>query len=57
VGFPPFRGGIFRYIETMGLANFVALADKYADQGPLYQVTDGMRDMAASGQSYFSQSA
>jgi 3-hydroxyacyl-CoA dehydrogenase/enoyl-CoA hydratase/3-hydroxybutyryl-CoA epimerase/enoyl-CoA isomerase len=57
LGFPPFRGGIIRYIETMGLANFVALADKYADLGPIYQITDGVREMAASGKSYFSQSA
>ncbi|MGQ8366252.1 fatty acid oxidation complex subunit alpha FadB [Glaciecola sp. 1036] len=53
LGFPPFRGGIFRYIETLGLANFVALADKYAHLGPIYQVSDGVREMAASGKSYF----
>lgn len=57
LGFPPFRGGVFRYIETMGLANFVALADKYADLGPIYRISDGVREMAASGKSYFSQSA
>jgi 3-hydroxyacyl-CoA dehydrogenase/enoyl-CoA hydratase/3-hydroxybutyryl-CoA epimerase/enoyl-CoA isomerase len=56
LGFPPFRGGIFRYIETMGLANFVALADKYASLGPIYQISDGVREMASSGKSYFSQS-
>ena len=55
LGFPPFRGGIFRYIETMGLANFVALADKYADLGPIYQLSDGVRQMAAEGKSYFEQ--
>jgi 3-hydroxyacyl-CoA dehydrogenase/enoyl-CoA hydratase/3-hydroxybutyryl-CoA epimerase/enoyl-CoA isomerase len=55
LGFPPFKGGIFRYIETMGLANFVALADKYADLGPIYQITNGVREMAASNQSYFAQ--
>ncbi|MFT5312096.1 MAG: 3-hydroxyacyl-CoA dehydrogenase/enoyl-CoA hydratase/3-hydroxybutyryl-CoA epimerase [Paraglaciecola sp.] len=53
LGFPPFKGGIFRYIETMGLANFVALADKYADLGPVYQLSDGVREMAASNKSYF----
>ncbi|WP_395345188.1 fatty acid oxidation complex subunit alpha FadB [Ningiella sp. W23] len=53
LGFPPFRGGIFRYIETMGLDRFVELADKYAELGPIYQITDGVRDMAASGKSYF----
>lgn len=53
LGFPPFRGGIFRYIETMGLSNFVALADKFADLGPIYQISDGVREMAASNKSYF----
>lgn len=53
LGFPPFRGGIFRYIETLGLSNFVALADKYAHLGAIYQVTDGVREMAAAGKSYF----
>ena len=53
LGFPPFKGGIFRYIETMGLANFVALADKYAELGPVYQISDGVREMAASNKSYF----
>ena len=53
VGFPPFRGGIFRYIETMGLANFVALAEKYSHLGELYTLTDQVKKMAAEGQSYF----
>ncbi|MBY6064219.1 fatty acid oxidation complex subunit alpha FadB [Pseudidiomarina sediminum] len=53
LGFPPFRGGPFRYLETMGLANFVALADQYAHLGEMYHVTDGLRDMAQAGKSYF----
>ena len=53
VGFPPFRGGALRYIDTVGLANFVELADKYKDLGALYHVTDKMREMAANGESYF----
>ncbi|MFC3123314.1 fatty acid oxidation complex subunit alpha FadB [Agaribacter flavus] len=53
LGFPPFRGGIFRYIETMGLKNFVALADQYAHLGAIYQISDGVREMAANNRSYF----
>lgn len=53
IGFPPFRGGAFRYLETMGLKNFVELADKYAHLGEMYQVTDGLRQKAAAGESYF----
>jgi 3-hydroxyacyl-CoA dehydrogenase/enoyl-CoA hydratase/3-hydroxybutyryl-CoA epimerase/enoyl-CoA isomerase len=53
IGFPPFRGGALRYIDTVGLANFVEMADKYKDISPLYHVTDKMREMAANGESYF----
>ena len=53
LGFPPFRGGPLRYVDTLGLANFVALADKYAHLGEIYQVTDKTRAMADNGQYFF----
>ncbi|MTI14321.1 fatty acid oxidation complex subunit alpha FadB [Sansalvadorimonas verongulae] len=56
VGFPPFRGGAIRYIEEMGLQNFVDLCDKYADLGPLYAPTENLRKMAAEGKTFYSQS-
>jgi 3-hydroxyacyl-CoA dehydrogenase/enoyl-CoA hydratase/3-hydroxybutyryl-CoA epimerase/enoyl-CoA isomerase len=54
IGFPPFRGGAIRYLEILGLDNFIVAADKYAHLGEIYQVTDGLREMAASDKSYFS---
>jgi 3-hydroxyacyl-CoA dehydrogenase/enoyl-CoA hydratase/3-hydroxybutyryl-CoA epimerase/enoyl-CoA isomerase len=53
LGFPPFRGGPLRYVDTLGLSNFVALADKYAHLGEIYQVTDKTRAMAANGDCFF----
>ncbi|CDZ93051.1 fatty acid oxidation complex subunit alpha FadB [Pseudomonas saudiphocaensis] len=53
IGFPPFRGGALRYIDSIGVAEFVALADKYADLGPLYQPTAKLREMAANGQRFY----
>ena len=53
VGFPPFRGGIFRWIDSIGIDNFVAMADKYKHLGKLYEVTDPQREMAASGSKYY----
>ncbi|WP_461535419.1 fatty acid oxidation complex subunit alpha FadB [Spongorhabdus nitratireducens] len=53
VGFPPFRGGGLRYIDEMGVQAFVDLCDKYADLGPLYQPTEGLRKMAAEGKTFY----
>ncbi|SHI23654.1 fatty acid oxidation complex subunit alpha FadB [Ferrimonas marina] len=53
LGFPPFRGGVFRYLDTLGLDRFVAMADDLAHLGPLYQVTDKLRAMAADGQRFY----
>ena len=53
IGFPPFRGGALRYIDSIGVAQFVALADQYADLGALYHPTAKLREMAKNGQSFF----
>ena len=53
IGFPPFRGGAIRYLEILGLDNFIVSADKYAHLGEIYQVTDGLREMSRAGKSYF----
>ncbi|GAA5218749.1 fatty acid oxidation complex subunit alpha FadB [Corallincola platygyrae] len=53
LGFPPFRGGVCRYLDQMGIDNFIAQADELAHLGPLYQVTDGLRQMAAEGKRFF----
>ncbi|TBV09192.1 fatty acid oxidation complex subunit alpha FadB [Stutzerimonas kirkiae] len=53
IGFPPFRGGALRYIDAIGVAEFVALADRYADLGALYQPTAKLREMAANGQRFY----
>ena len=57
IGFPPFRGGAIRYLETLGLETFIEMADKYAHLGEIYHVTSGLREMAASGKSFFNQQA
>lgn len=53
IGFPPFRGGALRYIDSIGLAEFCKLTEKYADLGPLYQPTEGLKEMAKAGKKYF----
>ncbi|MAR92417.1 MAG: fatty acid oxidation complex subunit alpha FadB [Pseudomonadota bacterium] len=53
IGFPPFRGGALKYIDSIGVKQFVELCDKYQELGPLYQPTDKLRDMAANGKSFY----
>ena len=54
IGFPPFRGGALRYIDSIGIEEFNKIADKYADLGALYTPTEGMREMAKTGKKFFS---
>lgn len=53
IGFPPFRGGALRYIDTLGLDEFLKRCDKYSDLGPLYAPTEGLREMAKAGKKFF----
>ncbi|GAA5525589.1 fatty acid oxidation complex subunit alpha [Microbulbifer aestuariivivens] len=53
IGFPPFRGGIFAWLDKVGMDEFVKMADKYAELGELYKPTEQMRKMAAEGKTYY----
>jgi 3-hydroxyacyl-CoA dehydrogenase/enoyl-CoA hydratase/3-hydroxybutyryl-CoA epimerase/enoyl-CoA isomerase len=54
IGFPPFRGGALRYIDALGVAEFVKLADTLADElGPLYAPTEQLRQMAQTNARFY----
>jgi len=54
IGFPPFRGGALRYIDAMGVAEFVALAERLASElGALYAPTTRLKEMAANGGRFY----
>ena len=53
-GFPPYTGGTLSFIETVGLPEFVAEADRLAmKHGARFEVPDGLRAMAESGETYY----
>ena len=56
LGFPPFRGGAFKYADSLGLKAVCDTADKYARLGKLYEPTERMREMAKNGETYFQMS-
>ena len=53
IGFPPFLGGALHYADLLGLDKVCEMADKYAHLGKLYEPTQKMREMAASGATYY----
>ena len=53
IGFPPFRGGVFRWMDTVGMAHIAELSDKFAHLGKTYELTDGMRAKLDAGDTYY----
>ncbi|MDO4426882.1 MAG: fatty acid oxidation complex subunit alpha FadB [Moraxella sp.] len=53
IGFPAFRGGPCRYIDQVGVKEFVALCDKYAHLGKAYEAPAMLREMAENGKSFY----
>ena len=49
-GFPPFRGGLLRYADSVGLTNVVARLDELAAKhGPRFKPTEPLRRLAEGG--------
>lgn len=56
-GFPPWTGGTLSYIETVGMAEFVATADKLAaEYGERFAVPESLRNLATENGSFYSNS-
>ena len=52
-GFAPFRGGPFRYLDTVGVDNYVGLMNGFADKyGPQFEPCQLLKDYAASGKKF-----
>jgi 3-hydroxyacyl-CoA dehydrogenase/enoyl-CoA hydratase/3-hydroxybutyryl-CoA epimerase len=53
-GFAPFTGGTLSYIDFMGVAEFVALANRLAKKhGPRFKPNRLLRDMVKKGETFY----
>ncbi|MCP4271339.1 MAG: hypothetical protein GY781_05145, partial [Gammaproteobacteria bacterium] len=55
LGFPPYLGGPFRYIDEIGSEKIIHLLDKYQQNNNLRFVpADGLVKMARNGKTFYS---
>lgn len=55
IGFPPFLGGPFRYMDTLGLGNVVETLQRLEKQlGPQYTPASSLLDRASKQESFYS---
>jgi 3-hydroxyacyl-CoA dehydrogenase/enoyl-CoA hydratase/3-hydroxybutyryl-CoA epimerase/enoyl-CoA isomerase len=52
LGFPPFRGGIFRWADAVGAPALLAAAGKHRGKGALYAPTKQLESLAADGRGF-----
>ncbi|MEJ1266987.1 3-hydroxyacyl-CoA dehydrogenase family protein [Pantoea ananatis] len=53
LGFPPFRGGAFRYLDTLGNSNVVDQAKRYTALGGLYELPALLSEKARQHESWY----
>lgn len=55
IGFPPFRGGLLRYADKMGVANVVSTLKRFERElGPRFEPCQLLEQKARHGQSFYS---
>jgi len=53
IGFPPFRGGLLRWADSLGMDKVLLNLKRYEPLGPRFHPTEQMRQLAAAGKKFF----
>jgi 3-hydroxyacyl-CoA dehydrogenase/enoyl-CoA hydratase/3-hydroxybutyryl-CoA epimerase/3-hydroxyacyl-CoA dehydrogenase/enoyl-CoA hydratase/3-hydroxybutyryl-CoA epimerase/enoyl-CoA isomerase len=53
IGFPPHRGGILRWADTVGLSQIIEKLQRYAPLGKRFEPTGAIRRLAKSGKGFY----
>lgn len=54
-GFPPFRGGLLRYADTLGSAYIVARLNELAEKAPRFRPTEPLQRLAAKNGTFYGE--
>jgi 3-hydroxyacyl-CoA dehydrogenase/enoyl-CoA hydratase/3-hydroxybutyryl-CoA epimerase/enoyl-CoA isomerase len=57
IGFPPFRGGILRWADSLGMAKVLEKLRAYEHLGARFQPTEQMRKLAAAGKGFYGEAS
>jgi 3-hydroxyacyl-CoA dehydrogenase/enoyl-CoA hydratase/3-hydroxybutyryl-CoA epimerase/3-hydroxyacyl-CoA dehydrogenase/enoyl-CoA hydratase/3-hydroxybutyryl-CoA epimerase/enoyl-CoA isomerase len=55
IGFPPFRGGLLRWADSLGLGKVLDKLKLYESLGPRFLPTEQMRRLAAEGRRFYKE--
>jgi len=53
IGFPPFRGGLLRWADSLGMNKVLEKLKKYEALGARFQATEQMKKLAAEGKGFY----
>lgn len=53
IGFPPFRGGLLRWADSVGLPQLLSKLEKYASLGKRFEPTEKLRQLAAQSKGFY----
>ena len=55
IGFPPFRGGLLRWADSLGLGKVLDKLKQYEKLGLRFQPTEQMKRLAAEGRGVYGE--
>ncbi|EMT6576040.1 fatty acid oxidation complex subunit alpha FadB [Providencia rettgeri] len=55
LGFPPFRGGVFCYLDTLGSQSYLKTTESLQHLSPLYHAPNGLKEKASTNARYYPQ--
>ena len=53
IGFPPFRGGLLRWADSLGIARLADRIETYRHLGKRFEATELLTNMARSGETFY----